>query len=451
MPGQSVYELDTIISYRRIWNIAWPIILGSVAQNLINVTDTAFLGRVGEIALGAGAIGGIYYFTAVMLAWGFGIGMQIIVARRFGEDKFTEIGKTVEHGFYFLLPLAVLVFTTMKFLSDDVMLFIIKSEDIYRETINYINYRSYGIFLVYINILFRGFYVGIARTRVITWTTAVLAAVNIFFDWCLIFGNLGFPEMGIEGAALASVIAEITATIFFIGYTLVKVPLSKYQLFRFAKFSRELYFRVIRISLPMMLQNFISLSAWLTFFLFVEKMGETQLAISNIIRSFYVVLMIPMWGFSSATNTLVSFLIGKDRRDEVMPLIYKVLILCLAGVAFIVSFGFIFPDAALRIYTNDPELIELARPVLYVVNVAALMLSSAFIFFSGVSGTGKTQVSFTIEVIVLLLYLVFNYFLVYVLESSIEFVWMSEYLYAGLLGLLSYLYLKTGRWRETVV
>jgi putative MATE family efflux protein len=443
--------LKTEISYGKIWDIAWPIILGSVAQNLINVTDTAFLGRVGEIALGAGAIGGIYYFTAVMLAWGFGIGLQIIVARRYGEGEFTDIGKTVEHGLYFLLPLAVLVFSIMKFLSEDLLGLIIQSADVYGETLRYIEVRSYGVFLVYINILFRGFYVGIARTRVITWTTAVLAAVNIFFDWCLIFGNLGFQEMGIEGAALASVIAEISATVFFIGYTLVRVPLAKYQLFRFARFSRELYFRVIRISLPMMLQNFISLSAWLTFFLFVEKIGESELAISNIIRSFYVVLMIPMWGFSSATNTLVSYLIGQGRREEVMSLIYKILVLCMGGVAAIVVAGFVVPEYALRIYTNDPNLIELARPVLYVVNVAALMLSGAFIFFNGVSGTGKTQVSFAIEVVVLLLYLVFNYFLVYIWQSPIEIVWMSEYLYAGLLGLLSYIYLRTGRWKGTVV
>jgi Na+-driven multidrug efflux pump len=201
----------------------------------------------------------------------------------------------------------------------------------------------------------------------------------------------------------------------------------------------------------MMLQNFISLSAWLTFFLFVEKIGETELAISNIIRSFYVVLMIPMWGFSSATNTLVSYLIGQDRRDEVMSLIYKILVLCISGVAAIVALGFLLPDFALRIYTNDPVLIELARPVLYVVNIAALMLSTAFIFFNGVSGTGKTQVSFAIEVIVLLLYLIFNYFLVYIWQSPIGIVWMSEYMYAGLMGILSYLYLRTGRWKETVV
>ena len=77
--------MDQKITYQKIWNIAWPIILGSVAQNIIAVTDTAFLGRVGEVALGASAIGGIFYLAITMLGWGFGIGTQIIVSRRFGE------------------------------------------------------------------------------------------------------------------------------------------------------------------------------------------------------------------------------------------------------------------------------------------------------------------------------------------------------------------------------
>ena len=83
--------MKTSITYREILLIAYPIIIGSVAQNLLNITDTAFLGRVGPIALGAGAIGGVFYLVAAMLAWGFGIGTQIIIARRKGERAYGEI------------------------------------------------------------------------------------------------------------------------------------------------------------------------------------------------------------------------------------------------------------------------------------------------------------------------------------------------------------------------
>jgi len=443
--------LKTSVTYNRIWNIAYPIILGSIAQNLINVTDTAFLGRVGEITLGAAAIGGLYYFTIVMLAWGFGIGVQIIVARRNGEGNFPDIGKTIEHGLFFLLPLALLMFSLMKFLSDDLLGNILESEAVLIETLDYINIRAWGLFFVFINILFRGFYIGIARTRVITWTTGFMAAVNIFLNWGLIFGNAGLPEMGIRGAALASVIAEASATLFFVVFTMIKIPLVKYRLFYFGQFMPSLFQRILRIAFPVMMQNFISLASWFIFFLLVEKLGERELAVSNIIRSFYIVLMIPMWGFSSATNTLVSQIIGEKRSVEVMPVVRKIMVLCLSGVALVVAFGFIFPEYAIRIYTNDPVLIKASIPVLYVVNVAALMLSVAFIFFNAVSGTGKTQISFLIEVIVISIYLGFVYLIVYIWQKPVQIVWLTEWVYAGVMMLLAYLYLRSGRWKSAAV
>ena len=107
--------MQTQISYKKIWNIAYPIILGSIAQNIITVTDTAFLGRVGEIALGASAIGGIFYLAIFMLGWGLGIGAQIIVARRDGENNQHLIGSTIEHAQIIFVVLAVILFVFIKF------------------------------------------------------------------------------------------------------------------------------------------------------------------------------------------------------------------------------------------------------------------------------------------------------------------------------------------------
>lgn len=443
--------VKTSITYREVWVIAYPIILGSIAQNLLNVTDTAFLGRVGTVALGAGAIGGIFYFTAVMLSWGFGIGTQIIIARRRGESAWPQIGRTFQHGFYFQVPLTLTLFSIMQFFSGDILEHILDSPEVFQASQTFIQYRSYGIFFAGVNMLFRGFYVGIARTKVITYTTTVMALVNVFLDYVLIFGKLGFPEMGIAGAALASVIAEFSALTFFTLYTLFKLNGSYYHLYRFWRFDKLLYRRIVLLSLPIMAQNFLSMASWLAFFLFVEKLGEQALAVSNIIRSFYIVLMIPMWGFASATNTLVSGLIGQGRREEVMPLVLKIVRLCFFMVLFMVTLGILFPGAALRIYTNDPVLLEVSLPVLYVVSFAALMLAVAFIFFNGASGTGKTQVTLAIEMVVLTIYLVFTYLVADYYGLAVQYVWTAEFLYAFLLGFLSFLYLRSGRWKSAKV
>ena len=439
--------MDSSISYKRIWQIAYPIILGSVAQNLINFTDTAFLGRVGEVALGAGALGGLFYLAVFMLALGFGMGEQIIVARRFGEKKLKEIGVVVNHSLLFLLGMALLAFLLLRFGAVPILGYGVKSKEIYEASLVFLAYRSFGIFFAFVNVSFRSFYVGLGRTKVITYTTFVLAVVNIMLDYLLIFGKAGFPQMGIAGAALASTISEATAMVYFMVYTRLYVRLSDYDLFRHWNLKWERMVRILKVAFPTMIQQFVSLSVWFIFFLLVEKIGKSALAVSNIIRSVYVLLMVPIWGFATASNTLVSFLIGEGRSEEVMKLIYRIVALCFFAVVVIVSFGAAFPRLVLEIYTNKPELIAMGIPVLRVVSIGALLLSVGFIFFSGVSGTGKTNVSLVIELVVLSLYLIYTYTIIKVWHVDVSMAWTAEWLYGFLMSLLSFIYLKSGRWK----
>ena len=100
--------LDKTYSYQNIWKIAFPIIIGSAAQDLLLLADTAFLGHLGSVPLGAAAIGGLFYLTLVMAAWGFGIGIQILVARRYGEGQIHEIEQIIKHSFVILLGFAII-------------------------------------------------------------------------------------------------------------------------------------------------------------------------------------------------------------------------------------------------------------------------------------------------------------------------------------------------------
>ena len=439
----------TSITYRRIWLVAYPIILGSIAQNLINFTDTAFLGRVGEIALGAGALGGLFYLAVIMLGLGFGTGAQIIIARRYGEGKPKEVGPVVDHSLLFLIVLAMFSFLLLRYGSVYILRHIVKSEHIYLGTIDFLEFRSFGIFFAFMNMTFRAFYVGLTKTKVITYTTTVLATVNVILDYVLIFGYWGFPEMGLQGAALASVIAEAFALLFFVTYTFVNIRFADYALFSFLHVSFSRMTAILRIAVPMMMQSFISLSVWFVFFIFIEKLGEASLAVSNIIRSFFVLLMVPIWGFATATNTLVSYLIGMQKEDEVMSLILKIVTLCFFGVLAIVGFGLAFPRLILEVYTNDQNLIAMGVPILNVVSGGALLLSVGFIFFNGVSGTGKTNISLVIELAVLSIYLTYTYTMIQIVKTNVTGAWTAELIYGSLLALFSFAYLKSNKWRNS--
>jgi putative MATE family efflux protein len=436
------------ISNRRIWNIAYPIILGSVAQNFINVVDTAFLGRLGETELGAAAIGGVFYLTVIMFGYGLGLGTQIIVARRAGEARSERIGIVVEHSLGTLFVLSLAIFGLIKLFSSVFFSAIIVSPGVLVLTNDYVQIRSYGIFFAFINMGFNAFFIGTARTSVITWSTTFMAVVNIILDWLLIFGNMGFPAMGIKGAALASVISEISATIFLIIYTAVQTNTGRYGLFSFKGFNYHLWLRLIGVSLPVMIQNVISLAVWFAFFVFVEKMGETELAVSNIIRSIYVILMIPIWGFSAASNTMVSFLIGRRQENDVMRLVFRISWLCfLMVMVFVLTIVFI-PESILGIYTDDPALINSSLPALYVVSGTVICFAFAMVFVSAVSGTGRTKVALLIEIAVIAVYLAAAYAFSNVFRFSVAVVWTVEFIYAGLIFILSCIYLRYGKWRE---
>lgn len=436
------------ISYKNIWKIAFPIIISGIAQNVVNVTDTMFLGQLSNVALGAGGNAGIFYFVLVISGMGFTTGAQIIIGRRNGEGNFSQIGKVVDHCLYFIIPLGVLLFFFMKFLSPFLLEVITLSPQILEASIEYIEYRSFGILFSFVNFSFIAFYVGTTKTKILMPVTVLMMLTNVFLDYVLIFGNFGFPEMGIKGAALASVISEGSALVFFVIYTYYKIDIGKYNLFGFRNFDKAVFKRIFKVGSPIMLQNFLSLSSWFIFFMIIEKLGEKELAISHIIRSIYMVLMIPLFGFSSATNTLVSNLIGQGNSEKVLPLIKKIVVLSLLSTTLVLIFNLFFPKEMIGFYTNDSSLINGALSTLNVVSGTMFFFAVAFILFNGVSGTGNTGKSLLIETITITIYLIITYYIAIVLKSSLPIVWCSEFIYFGLLGLLSFAYLKWGNWEK---
>ena len=106
---------------KQIWDVSYPIFLSLLAQNVINVTDTAFLGRVGEVALGGSAMGGLYYICIFTIAFGFSTGSQIVIARRNGEGNYRDVGPVMIQGVLFLEALAVLLFIFSRLFGGSIM------------------------------------------------------------------------------------------------------------------------------------------------------------------------------------------------------------------------------------------------------------------------------------------------------------------------------------------
>ena len=434
-------------SNKHILKISYPIFLSLLAQNIIQVIDTAFLGRVGEVELGASALAGIFYIGIFTLGFGYSMGSQILIGRRNGEKNYHKISDIVVQGFLVLIPAAILLIPIMGYISHEWLPYLFESKEVSSAVNDYLEWRFFGLVFAFTNTMFRAFYIGIAGTKILTYNAIVMALTNVLFDYLLIFGHFGFPEMGIAGAALASVISELVSTLFFVIYTLRKVDLEKYG-FKKIRIQLSVVKQVLNISVFMMLQYMLSVLVWMLFFVFIEKLGERPLAISNIVRSFYTILILPAQSLSSSTSTMVSNTIGAGKQSEVLGLLKRVVKISLAISLVIMIIVFLFPQLIIQIYTNDPLLIAQTVPPMYVLLTLLPIFSVGSVFFNAVSGTGNTRTALVFELFTLTFYLAYMWWIILHLRSSVALCWTSEHVYWFFLMGFSFFYLKFGKWQN---
>lgn len=433
-------------SYRVIWQVAFPILISLLMEQLIGMTDTAFLGRVGEIELGASAIAGIFYMVIFMAAFGFSIGVQILIARRNGEGDYSGIGDLFYQGMYFQVGLAVALFVLSYFFSPLILRLLIASDAVCEAAVSYLNWRVFGALFSFTSVIFRAFFLGTMQTRTLTLNGVVMVLSNVAFNYVLIFGKFGFPSLGIAGAAIGSSLAEGVSLLFFVLYTRRKIDVVKYGLNRIPRVRFEVLRRIFRVSVWTMVQNVVSISTWFVFFLYVEHLGERALAVSNLVRNVSGILFMVTMAFGAACESMVSNLIGAGESVHVSTTIRRHVLISYAIVLPLVLLFMLFPEVVLGIYTDMAEVVDATIPSLWVMCATYVVTVPGIIYFQSVSGTGDTRSAFLMEFFTLCVYMVYITVIVLIMRADVAVCWTSELVYNGLILLIAYRFFKRGRW-----
>ena len=416
-------------------------------EHMIGLTDTAYLGRVGEVELGASALAGVYYLVIYMLGFGFSIGAQVLIARRNGAQEYKRIGPVFLQGTFFLLLLAALLFTFSHLYSPFFLRKLIDSDGVYQATMEYVDWRVYGFFFSFVAVMFRAFYVGITKTRILTINSVVMVLTNVMLNYVLIFGKFGLPALGIAGAAIASSVSEAVSVLFFILYTWKKVDYEKYGLFEYSGMDFRMLKQILGVSIWIMIQHGIAFLGWFVFFVVMEHQGERSLAITNVVRSISSFLFMFVNAFASTNSSLVSNLIGAGESDRVLPLCRRMIGLCYAFVLPIGILIAMFPSTVLRIYTDNPDLIASSIPSLWVMLSSYLFAVPGFIYFFSVSGTGNTRRALEIDMASIFVYVLYILYVAVWLRADVAVCWTTEYVY-NIMILSSFFYLWKGNWRN---
>ncbi len=423
-------------TYKQIWLINFPVMMSILMEQLINITDAVFLGHVGEIELGASAIAGIYYLAVYMLGFGFSIGLQVMIARKNGEQDYQETGKIFFQGLLFLMGLALFLYLTVHIVSPVIFKRSINSPEIYQAIIRYLDWRSLGLLFSFSFLAIRSFLVGITYTRALSGAAIVAIGINIPLNYFLIF----MQHLGISGAAIASSLAEGGSFITLCIYMWIKIDKIKYGLR--TVYDGQLLIAVLKLSVWSMFHAFISVAPWFLFFVGIEHLGKTELAVSNITRSVSALFFVIVNSFAVTTGALISNSIGAGEKANLFPICRKILKLGYSIGLPLIGIVLICHRSIIGIYTTDESLIQSAVVPLVVTLLNYTFALPGYVYLNAVGGTGKTKITFIFQAIATGIYLIYLYGLNNSTNTTLTLYLTAEYLFAILLALQSIVYLK---------
>lgn len=449
--NQPTSNLRVSINYRQILTIAMPISLGILVPQLNFITNNIFLGQLSEQALAAGAITGVYYLIFAAIGFGLNNGLQALISRRAGENRPEEIGKLFIHAIGISMGIALVGILLTYYLSPWVLRFSIHDEKLLQQSISFLKLRIWGLPFLYVYQMRNALLVGTNQSKYLIAGTAAEAISNVFFDYSLIFGHFGFPRLGFNGAAIASIIAE------FLGMAVVFAVIhhkgigKRFALFDSFKYHSNVAGAIVQQSAPLVFQHAISICSWEFFYILIEHHGERDLSISNTMRNIFGLFGMFSWALAATCSSMVSNIMGQGLQHRVPELIWKIVKLSTGMALVICCILNIFPYAFLAIYGQSAEWVAHAIPVVRVVSSALVLMSFSVICISAVTGTGNTRVSLLIEFITIILYSTYVWTVLEHLNLSVTIGWMSEWIYWGSMFTCSFVYLRSGKWKDKVI
>ncbi|TGN00475.1 MATE family efflux transporter [Leptospira yasudae] len=370
-----------------ILKLAVPVVFGMLSQTVVWVTDTMMVGRLGKNSIAAIGIGGIAHFTVLAFLMGFAMGIQVIIARRFGEKNDSEIGRIGVTTLYIVLVFGGLLSIGGAYASDWLMTLLNKDEIVRGLSSDYLYFRFIGTVFFFLLFTTRAFTDGLGITTAGLASMIITCFANIFLNWVLIYGNLGFEAMGVKGAAIASSLAGGAGLIAFPFYFYSK-GLGKYFTHVSWSFSWDHFREILKASTAPALAELLNNVSFMIFIEFATVVGTTALAVTNMLFSTLSLSFLPGYAFGIAATTILGQALGAGKPKLAYHGAFRSAFFaaCVMG-----SMGLIFilwGKEMLSFYTKDEELIQEAYSPLVILGVIQIVDAYHMVIACALRGAG---------------------------------------------------------------
>jgi MATE family multidrug resistance protein len=451
--ANSYSNLQMQVTNRQILKLTLPISFAILVPQFNFIINNIFLGHYSSTSLAVASITGVYYLIFASIGFGFNNGLQSLISRRAGENRPDEIGKLFNQGILTTMLIAAFGIIVTYTLTPTLFRNILHEPQKAEMAISFLKIRIWGLPFLYIYQMRNALLVGTNQSKYLVMGTIAEAIANVLFDYTFIFGKLGMPEMGFNGAALASIVAEFIGM--FVIYLVIhqKGIAQRFSLFKNIRWDKQNARLITNMSAPLVFQHAISITSWEFFYILIERNQSADIpqAISNVMRNVFGIFGCMSWAFASTCNSMVSNVIGQGKKEEVMHVIKKIVTLS-TGISICICILLnLMPGLFLSIFGQGEEFIQQGIPVVRVISLAMILMSFSIVWLFAVTGTGNTRVTFLIELYTIVLYSIYVYVVMEKLKLSITIGWMSEWLYWTLMFTPSFFYIRSGRWKKKVI
>ncbi|HSW56507.1 MAG TPA: MATE family efflux transporter [Ignavibacteriaceae bacterium] len=439
--------------YKKILQVALPAIAGLSTQMVVSLVDTAMVGRIDDAtyALAAMGIGVLATWALISFFSSLATGIHVVVARKFGEGDYISCGVTLNNSLLLAVLIGAVVAMVGVFFSYPIAHLFATDETVGNYASEYLYYRFMGIPFFLISVSFRGFFFGISKTKIFMFSGVITNLLNIIFNYIFIYGEFGFPKMGLAGAGLGSTLATMFDGFFYIVIIMLPSYRKRFQNLKHLSLNKNIISAILKISLPVSFQNVFILIGFLSFVSITGIIGTLEQAATQAIISTLFISFLPCFGFGIAVQTLVGNNLGA--KKFLLAKIYGFETAKIATI-YTIILGFIFiiiPQYVLLIITNDQTIIDTAVPSLRVAGFAQIFYGIGVVLANGLQAAGRSFYVMKSEVITnILIFVPLAYFLGVYLELGLTWAWMALPVYIILYSLIIYLKFNSVDWHTKI-
>ena len=441
----------------------------------MGIVDLIMIGHLGASAIAAVGIAGMVSWTFISLGIAFRTGTQSFVARRLGEKQYAKCSTALQNMLLLSFVIGVPITIIACCYIDSIMsLFISKTNNIkaFNLSIDYAYYNFLSLFFLYASFVFQGFFTGIEKTKIHMKVVIASNLLNFYLNAGLIFGSnqieeflsptifsflsilwvpFNFPELGVKGAAIGTLVATIWSCIHYLYYLFNKDIINKYQVFKY-QINKDMLKRQLIIAYPLAIQEFLVMLSLTIFYKIIAFIGIVQLAATQIIFKIMHASFMPAIGVGQACATLVGKSLGEGNPDKAELSINESLrgslyIMGSVGLCFILFAEYIIP-----LFVKEHEVIALAVPGLRFIGFLQIIDAYCFTLWFALTGAGDTKIPAIFDIINhWLVFVPLCYFLGIYCGYGYWGAWFSFGIMLVFIAIFMFIRFKSGNWKNIKV